>query len=186
MGLSLLGLGVGQSPAQASETKAASQCGQPWQYQFLRLQDEKPVSLCQFQGKVMFVVNTASFCGFTLQYEALEKLHQRYSAQGFSVVGFPSNDFGRQEPKSNSEIADFCSNTFGVKFPMMAKTHVIGPQANSYYQHLLKQTGQAPTWNFFKYLVGRDGRVIRTYASDVSPTDSSLMRDVEKALAQKG
>ena len=112
----------------------ATNCPALLDHQFPRLQDEKSISMCQFKGQVLLVVNTASFCGFTGQYEELEKVHRQYKDKGFSVVGFPSSDFGNQEYKSNKEIAAFCNNTFGVKFPMFAKTVVKGESANPFLQ----------------------------------------------------
>ena len=149
----------------------------------LRLQDEVPQSLCQYSGKVLLVVNTASFCGFTGQYEGLEALHQRFQARGLVVLGFPSNDFA-QESGDNQQIAAFCSNTFGVKFPMFTKTGVKGDAASPLYRQLAQQTGKAPQWNFYKYLVGRDGRVLQSYSSMTGPDNAGLVRAVEQALAQ--
>ena len=149
---------------------------------FPRLQDDTPQNLCQYRGQVVLVVNTASFCGFTAQYEGLEKLYARYRDQGLVVIGFPSNDFGRQEPGTNKEIAEFCSNTFGVKFPMMAKTTVKGPAANTLFRQLARLS-EAPGWNFHKYVIDREGRLVRSFASQVSPTDRRLTIDIERALA---
>jgi glutathione peroxidase len=163
----------------------SNSCPSQLNHAFPRLQDEAKVSLCKFSGEVLLVVNTASYCGYTNQYDDLEKLHSRYQKKGFTVVGFPSNDFGGQEPKSNKEIADFCYNTFGVKFPMFAKTKVRGADANPFYKQLIQQSGQEPSWNFFKYLVGRDGKVIKAYPSNVQPSDSQLVQDIERALISK-
>jgi len=149
---------------------------------FDRLQDEKPQSLCQYTGKVLLVVNTASFCGFTRQYEGLEALDRKYRAKGLVVLGFPSNDFA-QETGSNKEVADFCENTFGVKFPMFVKSSVRGGDANPLFQELAKQTGTTPKWNFYKYLVGRDGKVVAAYSSFTEPDDRELLRTLEKQLA---
>uniref|UniRef100_B1XSB3 Glutathione peroxidase n=1 Tax=Polynucleobacter necessarius subsp. necessarius (strain STIR1) TaxID=452638 RepID=B1XSB3_POLNS len=112
------------------------------------LQDEAPQNLCQYQGKVILVVNTASFCGFTSQYEGLEKIYTKYKDQGFVVLGFPSNDFGQQEPGSNKDIADFCKNTYEVKFPMFAKSMVSGNNPNPLFKMLIAKTGTTPKWNF--------------------------------------
>ena len=119
-----------------------------------RLQDEQPQNLCQFAGKVVLVVNTASACGYTPQYEGLQKLHERYAARGLVIAGFPSDDF-RQEPRDNKGIADQCFDTFGVRFPMFAKTGVVGQTANPSFAALARETGQAPKWNFHKYLIDR-------------------------------
>ncbi|MBU1359100.1 MAG: glutathione peroxidase [Gammaproteobacteria bacterium] len=151
---------------------------------FARLQDEKPQALCQYKGKVLLVVNTASFCGFTPQYKGLEALDTKYRPRGLVVLGFPSNDFS-QESGSNKQIADFCESTFGVKFPMFVKTSVRGPDANPLFAELAKASGTTPKWNFYKYLVGRDGKVIDAYSSMTSPDDKALLREIEKQLAQK-
>lgn len=171
----------GQATAQAT---AAAQPGCPanLQYTFDRLQDEKPQSLCQYAGKVLLVVNTASFCGFTHQYKGLEALYARYKDRGLVVLGFPSNDFS-QEPKGNKQIADFCENTFGVKFPMFTKTSVTGAQAVPFYRQLAAQSGgQRPLWNFHKYLIGRDAKVIASFPSQVEPEDKAFVRALERAL----
>jgi len=152
---------------------------------FLRLQDEAPQSLCQYQGKVILVVNTASFCGFTSQYEGLEKVYAKYKDQGFVVLGFPSNDFGQQEPGSNKEIADFCKNTYDVKFPMFAKTSVTGSNANPLFKMLIAKTGTTPKWNFYKYLIDRNGNVVDSYGSMTKPTSSAITAEIEKLLGEK-
>src|SRR5690349_14912296 len=151
---------AGTAPVHAAEPA----CPALLQHTFPRLQDEKPQSLCQYSGRVLLVVNTDSFCGVTPQYEGLEKLHARYRERGLVVLGFPSNDFA-QEKGSNKEIADFCENTFGVKFPMFVKTSVRGSDANPLFQELARQTGTTPKWNFYKYLIGRDGKVVAAYSS---------------------
>ena len=185
----LLSLAASAAPAQAGAAagkpgnSAAAACPALLQHTVLRLQDEAPQSLCQYSGKVLLVVNTASFCGFTGQYEGLEALHKRFQAKGLVVLGFPSNDFS-QETGDNKQIAAFCSNTFGVKFPMFTKTGVTGDAASPLYRQLAQQTGKAPQWNFYKYLVGRDGRVLQSYSSMTGPDNAGLVRAVEQALAQ--
>lgn len=171
----------GGAPALAAEPGA---CPALLQHTFPRLQDEKPQPLCQYAGKVLLVVNTASFCGFTPQYEGLEKLHARYQAAGLVVLGFPSNDFA-QEKGSNREIAEFCENTFGVRFPMFGASAVRGHDANPLFRALAAQSGRAPLWNFHKYLVGRDGKVIANYSSLTKPEDPALVRALEQALARR-
>ena len=151
----------------------------------LRLQDEKPQHLCQYQGKVLLVVNTASFCGFTPQYEGLEALHAKYGKDGLVVLGFPSNDFGQQEPGDAQKIADFCSNTYGVKFPMFTKTSVIGAGRHPLYAALEQATGKKPGWNFAKYLIDRQGKAVAFYPSDVAPQNKTLVDAIEKALATR-
>lgn len=148
------------------------------------MQDEKPQALCQYSGKVLVIVNTASFCGFTSQYAGLEALHAKYRDRGLVVLGFPSNDFS-QETGSNREIADFCENTFGVKFPMFAKSGVTGKTANPLYRQLAERSGSAPRWNFHKYVVSRDGRDISSFGSNVAPDSPSFMKDIEKKLLVK-
>ena len=162
---------------------ASGTCPVTLQWTFPRLQDEKPIPLCQYSGKVLLVVNTASYCGFTPQYRGLEALHERYKDRGLVVLGFPSNDFA-QEKSTNQEIADFCENTFGVKFPMFAKTSVRGSDANAFYRLLAQRTGKQPTWNFHKYLLGRDGSVIAHYGSQTTPEDPALLRAIESQLAR--
>ncbi len=171
-------------PAAATASPAAAACPVLLNKTFPRLQDEKPQSLCQYSGKVLLVVNTASYCGFTGQYKGLEALHAKYKDRGLVVLGFPSGDFGEQEKASNKEIAEFCANTYSVKFPMFAKSHVAGAEANPLFAELTKASGTRPKWNFYKYLVARDGRVIDAYSSMTTPDDRDLVRDVEKALAQ--
>jgi glutathione peroxidase len=159
-------------------------CPATLKHEFPRLQDEKPQSLCQYSGKVLLVVNTASYCGFTPQYKGLEALHARYRDRGLVVLGFPSNDFA-QEKGDNKQIAEFCENTYGVKFPMFAKSSVRGDGANAFYRQLAQATGRQPLWNFHKYLVGRDGKVIASYTSMTGPEDAGLVRDIEKQLAAR-
>lgn len=188
--LGLAGAAQGQAvpaaPAPAAPAPAAypPNCPALLRQSFDRLQDEKPQSLCQYSGKVLLVVNTASFCGFTRQYEGLEALDRKYRADGLVVLGFPSNDFA-QETGSNKEVADFCENTFGVKFPMFVKSAVRGSDANPLFKELARQTGTTPKWNFYKYLVGRDGKVVAAYSSLTEPDDRELLGAVQKQLAQR-
>ena len=169
-------------PASAQAADPAD-CPAILRHVFPRLQDEQPQSLCQYAGKVLLVVNTASYCGFTGQYEGLEKLHARYQDRGLVVLGFPSNDFA-QERGSNREIAEFCTNTYGVKFPMFAKSSVTGAQASPFFRELAAATGQKPRWNFYKYLIGRDGQPVSAYSSMTGPNSRSLINDIERLLAQ--
>jgi glutathione peroxidase len=171
-----------QTPVTAATAAPAAACPSLLQHTFPRLQDEKPQSLCQYAGKVLLVVNTASYCGFTPQYEGLEALHAKYAARGLVVLGFPSNDFGAQEPGSSKEIADFCFNTYGVKFPMFSKTAVSGKDAHPLYQSLVKATGSSPKWNFHKYLIDRQGKPVTAFTSLTTPRDASLVAAIEKAL----
>lgn len=148
------------------------------------LAGKEPVNLEQrYRGQVLLVVNTASKCGFTPQYEGLEKLNQDLKNRGFAVLGFPSNDFKGQDPGSEQEIQEFCTLTYGVKFPMFEKVHVLGAQATPLYQRLTAASGVAPAWNFHKYLIGRDGRLIAQFPSRVTPDDPQLKAAIERALA---
>jgi glutathione peroxidase len=184
LGALLGALLAGPTMAMAAETAPAA-CPALLQKTFKRLQDDAPQNLCQYAGKVLLVVNTASYCGFTPQYEGLEKLYAAYGAQGLVVLGFPSNDFGQQEPGKGKDIADFCFNTYGVKFPMFEKSVVTGKNANPLFLELAKAGGGSPRWNFYKYLVGRDGKLIDSYSSMTAPDGSSIVSDVKKALAQR-
>lgn len=168
----------------AAGAQAQASCPATLQHTFPRLQDEKPQQLCQYAGKVVLVVNTASYCGFTPQYKGLEAVHSRYKDRGFTVLGFPSNDF-RQEKASNKEIADFCENTFNVRFPMFGASSVRGDDANPLFRQLAAQTGTAPKWNFYKYLIGRDGRVVAQWASNTAPEDKAVTQEIEKQLAAR-
>jgi glutathione peroxidase len=145
--------------------------------------DGTPRSLADFRGKVLLLVNVASECGYTPQYEGLQKLHTTYEARGFSVVGFPSNDFGGQEPGSNKDIKTFCTTKFHVTFPMFAKIPVKGPEKHPLYA-MLVQTPPAGEvkWNFNKFLVGKDGKVIARFDSDVTPDSPELKAAIDKAL----
>lgn len=147
--------------------------------------DGKPADLAAQRGKVMLIVNTASACGFTPQFKGLEQLWQDYREQGLVVIGFPSNEFGGQDPGSNEEIASFCELNFGVSFPMMEKVKVNGAEAHPLWQWLKSEKSgflgtQAIKWNFSKFLIGRDGQVLKRYA----PTDApeKLRKDIEAAL----
>ena len=146
----------------------------------------EPVPLSRYQGQVVLVVNTASACGFTPQFAGLEELHKAYAAQGLAVLGFPCNQFGSQDPGSNEEIASFCQLNYGVDFPMMEKIDVNGAKADPLFQWLTKEApgllgSKAIKWNFTKFLVGRDGQVIRRYAPQDAP--AKLAGDIEAALA---
>ena len=177
-GLALLTAGTAQA---AGACPALLNTVQP------RLQDEKPINLCENAGKVLLVVNTASYCGFTPQYKALEALHERYRDRGLVVLGFPSNDFS-QEPGNGAEIAAFCENTFGVRFPMFAKSHVApgpGRTVNPLFVALQQRSGKAPQWNFHKYLVSRSGEVVISHASAVDPNVPAFLKDLDRLLKAK-
>ena len=148
--------------------------------------DGRSVPLANFKGRVLLVVNTASACGFTPQFAGLEQLHQAYGPKGLAVIGFPCNQFGSQDPGSNEEISQFCQVNYGVSFPMMEKVAVNGPGADPLFQWLRTEApgvlgSKSIKWNFTKFLVGKDGAVIRRYAPQDAP--SALKGDIEKALA---
>jgi len=174
-------------PATWAQTagKASAACPALLQHRFDRLQDEKPQDLCQYAGRVLLVVNTASFCGFTSQYKDLEALHARHRDQGLVVLGFPSNDFGQQEPGNNQAIADFCESTFGVRFPMFVKSHVVGEDANPLFKQLASATGERPRWNFHKYLISRDGREVKSHGSATNPNNPKFLKDLDRFLSTK-
>ena len=176
--------GLSLAGAQAQTPAAAAACPALLNHTMPRLQDEKPQSLCQYTGKVLLVVNTASYCGFTPQYKGLEALYAKYKDQGLVVLGFPSNDFA-QEKSNNKDIADFCENTFGVKFPMFAASSVKGDQANPLFKQLAAQGATAPRWNFYKYLIGRDGKLVDNYSSMTAPDSKGLVSAIEKSLGTK-
>jgi len=146
--------------------------------------DGKPLPLSKYRGQVMLVVNTASFCGYTPQYEALQKVHETYRAKGFTVLGVPSGDFKGQEYSSNKEIAQFCESKFGIRFPLTEKASVIGPNAAPFYRWAAAELGadRAPKWNFHKYLVGRDGKLIAAFPSKVKPDGPEVTAAIERAL----
>ena len=158
---------------------AASQCPTVLAHKVDDIIGQKE-DLCQYAGKVVMVVNTASYCGYTPQYKGLQALNERYKSRGLVILGFPSNDFGKQEPGSNQEIAEFCDRTYAVKFPMFAKTSV-APGASPLYDDLAKSTGERPKWNFHKYLISRDGKVA-SFGTKVDPESAEFVAKVEELL----
>lgn len=170
-----------------SKARAEAQVGSAYDYSFTTLIGEKPLPLSEFKGKVVLVVNTASQCGFTKQYEGLQKLYDAYKDRGFVILGVPSNDFGAQEPGSSDEIATFCKKNFGVTFPMASKQAVSGDEAHPFYLWARKTLGfgTAPKWNFHKYLIARDGTLADHFNSTTSPEAGSLKEGIEKALDAK-
>lgn len=167
------------TPALAAE----GSCAAALDFRKRTLTGEQPVHLCEmFQGKVVLIVNTASKCAYTPQYEGLEALYARYRQQGLVVAGFPSNDFGAQEPGTEKQIRDFCRLTYSVRFPMFAKTRVAEPAAEPLYAHLIEVTGDKPRWNFHKYLLDREGRVVGSFPSGVRPDDPRLVEAIEALL----
>lgn len=150
------------------------------------LAGKQPVDLARsYGGDVLLIVNTASKCGYTPQFEALEALHAKYRGQGFAVLGFPSGDFKAQEFDDEKDIQEFCTLTYGVKFPMFEKVHVVGDAVTPLYRDLLAATGEAPEWNFHKYLVGRDGKVLASFPSKTTPDAPAVVAAIERALSAK-
>jgi glutathione peroxidase len=144
---------------------------------------DQATPLCQFQGKVLLVVNTASECGYTPQYEGLEALYRRYREKGLVVLGFPANDFGGQEPGGNRDIAKFCEVNYGVSFPMFATSGVVAGNANPFFAIICVSTDERPEWNFHKYLIDRSGEKVSSYGSEVTPDDRRLVADIERMLS---
>jgi glutathione peroxidase len=176
---------IGQSSHAVDIGQSNAKCPALLNFKMPRLQDDKPQDLCQYAGRVVLVVNTASYCGYTEQYRGLETLNEKYQKKGVAILGFPSNDFGSQEPKDNKAIADFCTNTFGVKFPMFAKSQVIrtaSSNASPFYEALSKAANSQPRWNFHKYLIGKNGQIIASFPSEVSPLDARITKAIEAAL----
>ena len=163
----------------------AETCPAVLDYSFSSLQTGKTESLCQYRGKVLLIVNTASYCGYTHQFEGLEALYRKYKARGLVVLGFPTNDFGGQEPGTNAEIAEFCRLTYGVEFPMFEKSSFKSLKANPLFAELIARTGQTPGWNFHKFLVDRDGNRVVSFGTRVEPNNRELVAALEKLLAEK-
>ena len=159
---------------------AMADCSGIYNHQFTTLKGGK-INLCDYQDKPILVVNTASKCGFTPQFEALEKLYEQHHAKGLLVLGFPSNDF-KQELSSNKEIGDFCRLTYAVNFPMVVKSSVTGEKANPFYQQLIKKTGQAPMWNFYKYVILPGADNVYVFSSDVKPDASEVLGKLKPYL----
>ena len=170
---------VASLPALACERELLDQ-------NFRRLASTEDVNLCEaYSGKVLLIVNTASKCGNTPQYDGLEKLYSQYGVQGLVVLGFPSNDFMGQEPGTEEQIQEFCRLTYGVEFPMFEKTSVKERDAHPFYIALADSAGTYPTWNFHKYLIGRDGKMISEFSPRTKPYDDQLVAAIENALGEK-
>ena len=168
----------------AGDPAAPADCPPILRHSYQRLQGGQTQSLCDYRGKVVLVVNTASYCGYTGQYEGLEALYRKYRDRGLVVLGFPSNDFGGQEPGTNREIAEFCRSTYGVEFPMFEKSSVTGVADNPLFADLAKRTGERPQWNFHKYLVDRRGEKVASFRSAVAPDSRELVGAIERLLAE--
>jgi glutathione peroxidase len=163
----------------------ADACPAVLNFSFSSLQTGKTESLCQYRGKVLLIVNTASYCGYTHQFEGLEALYRKYKNRGLVVLGFPTNDFGGQEPGTNAEIAEFCRLTYGVEFPMFEKSTIKNLKSNPLFAELIARTGQSPSWNFHKFLVDRDGNRVASFGTRVEPDNRELVTALEKLLAEK-
>jgi glutathione peroxidase len=167
----------------AMSTTAAATCAPALDFEMRRLAGDESVRLCDaYQGKVVLMVNTASKCGFTGQYEGLEALYDKYRDRGLVVLGFPSNDFGNQEPGTEAQIQEFCRLTYSVQFPMFEKVHVKKGNADPLYQYLAQQTGVYPKWNFYKYLIDREGKVVDYFSSITSPESKKMVQAIERLL----
>jgi glutathione peroxidase len=163
----------------------AAECPALLQHQLPQLRSKETIDLCQrFAGKPLLIVNTASHCGFTPQFKGLEALYKRYRGQGFEVLGVPSDDF-KQEAASTEETAKVCYVNYGVTFAMTQPQHVTGDEAIPLYKELIAQSGQAPRWNFYKYVVDRQGKVVAHFSSRTRPDDPDLLKAVEQALATR-
>lgn len=158
-------------------------CPEALDFSKRRLASDVVENLCKtYLGKVVLVVNTASKCGFTPQYEGLEALHRKYQKQGLVILGFPSNDFGGQEPGGEKNIQEFCRLTYGVEFPMFEKTRVAKSNADPLYQTLGRLAGEFPQWNFHKYLIDRNGKLVASFNSRVKPQSQKMKKALEKLL----
>ena len=161
----------------------AENCSPLLNFDVRTLNEDTVVNLCEaYQGKVILVVNTASKCAYTDQYASLEKLYEQYRDDGFVVLGFPSNDFGQQEPGNEYQIKSFCRTTYGVRFPMFAKTRVSERYADPFYQELARAAGTYPRWNFHKYLIDRRGQLVANYQSAIDPLSDTVTADVKRYI----
>lgn len=171
--------------ASACFSAAAFACPDVLNHSVEPLTGGKPQSLCQYEGRVVLIVNTASECGYTGQYDGLQALHKKYAARGLVVLGFPSNAFGGQEPGNNKKIAEFCQANFGVTFPVFAKVESIPLRNDPVFAGLVKSTRAEPKWNFHKYLIDRKGARVESFESGVEPQSTALVQRIEALLAQK-
>ena len=175
-------LSAPNEPAGVSVAAAPAQCPTLLDHRFTRLRDGQPESLCSYAGRVVLVVNTASKCGFTPQYEGLQSLHQKYASRGLTVLAFPSGDFLGQEHGNRADIAKTCFDQYGAEFMVYDRTAVVGRDANPLFSQLREARG-APRWNFHKYLIGRDGKPGPAFGSSTEPLDAKLIAEIEKLLA---
>ena len=170
-------------PALAVVPADAAPCPSLLSHKVENILGEKE-DLCQHAGKVVLVVNTASYCGYTPQYRGLQAISEKYRRRGLVILGFPSNDFGSQEPGSNKEIADFCDRTYAVKFPMFAKTSVKAAGGSPLFDDLARAANERPRWNFHKYLIGRDGKQVASFKSGVEPESPEFIAKLEEYLGR--
>jgi glutathione peroxidase len=162
---------------------ASAACAPSLDFEMRRLAGDETLRLCDaYQGKVILAVNTASKCGFTGQYEGLEALYREYGDRGLVVLGFPSNDFANQEPGTEKEIQEFCRLTYSVEFPMFEKVSVRKGAAAPFFEHLAGETGVYPEWNFYKYLIDRDGKVVEVFPSRTGPESKPMIQAIERLL----
>ena len=170
-----------------SKAKAEDLAKDVYGFEFTKLHTKEKFSLADYKGKVILVVNTASKCGFTPQYEGLEKLYEKYKDQGFVIIGVPSNDFGHQEPGTSEDIEKFCKVNYGVTFPMTEKEVVSGKDAAPLYVYAKEKLGvlSAPKWNFYKYLIDRNGKLVDYYASITKPDSDKLTKKIDSLLTEK-
>jgi len=174
---------LGSTLGGAGRALAGEDCSPALAFEKRRLAGDETVDLCAaYQGQVILVVNTASKCGFTGQYEGLEALYRRYKDRGFVVLGFPSNDFGDQEPGTEEEIAKFCRLTYSVEFPIFESIHVEKGKADPLFRALAEQAGAYPSWNFYKYLIDRQGKVVAHFGSFTRPESRQLIAAIERLL----
>lgn len=167
----------------ASYQVSAKECSPLLDFDVRSLNEKAQVNLCEaYQGNVILIVNTASRCAYTDQYESLEKLYDQYKDDGLVVLGFPSNDFGQQEPGNEFQIKSFCRTTYGVQFPMFAKTRVSERNADPLYQKLASAAGTYPQWNFHKYLIDRNGELVASYRSGIDPLDKAVVSEIKNQI----
>lgn len=168
--------------AMLSGTAIADSCPSVLKFVKRKLNSQETVNLCEeYQGKALLIVNTASYCGFTPQFEGLEAMYDKYKDQNFAILGFPSHDFN-QEADDEGKTAELCELTYGVKFPMFEPTVVTGDDQDPLYRMLTNATGEEPSWNFNKYLVDKNGKIVKHYGSRVKPSDDELVADIEAAM----
>lgn len=179
--LAILGLSL---PLTSAQKESQPPCS-PLLNHTLTDIDQKPQNLCQYQGKVILAVNTASQCGYTPQYKDLQAAYQKYKDQGLVVLGFPANQFGKQEPGKDKEIKSFCEDNYKVNFPLFSKTTVLGKSANPFYKGLISETKKEPLWNFHKFLIDRSGTKVLSFESGVKPQDKPLKMAIERYLSLK-